>query len=227
MMAHLALDDGWLIVDVRTEPEFLKTRIPGSINIPLHQVKAKRFLRVRPFVLVDRGYSVSWLQAEVEKLISGGFTGAMAMSGGLKAWRELGGGLEGDLRPQQELDWIPVLDFVAGLKTSDWIIVDATEDQDSTVLADRAVPIDELQAKLDEAGVDRLIPVIVVDDDGEAVRAVMESIGRTAGAVVYGLEDGMKAYHEFVELQAQMAAGGKTVVSSPGGVGSPGCASCP
>ena len=45
------------LVDIRSPEEFERLRIPGSINVPLHAVKAKAYLKAQPFVLVSAGSS--------------------------------------------------------------------------------------------------------------------------------------------------------------------------
>ena len=83
------------IVDVRSPEEFERLRIPGSINVPLHAVKTKAFLKAQPFVLVRAGYEWRDLESECKRLQQKGFKPSI-LFGGLVAWSSQGGLLEGD-----------------------------------------------------------------------------------------------------------------------------------
>jgi rhodanese-related sulfurtransferase len=83
------------LVDVRPSADFEQYRIPGSLNIPLHAVKTKSFLKARPIVLLNEGYLVSALAQACEELNAAGFRAAI-LDGGLYAWQEKGGQIIGD-----------------------------------------------------------------------------------------------------------------------------------
>ena len=83
------------IVDVRSSEEFERLRIPGSINVALHAVKAKAYLKTQPFTLVGVGFEWRDLESECNRLELSGFKPSI-LFGGLVAWQSQGGPLEGD-----------------------------------------------------------------------------------------------------------------------------------
>jgi rhodanese-related sulfurtransferase len=83
------------LVDVRSPEEFERLRIPGSINLPLHAVKTKAFLKAQPFALVSRGCEWRDLESECKSLQQSGLKSSI-LFGGLVAWQSRGGPLEGD-----------------------------------------------------------------------------------------------------------------------------------
>ena len=56
VLQGLSSEQKIVLVDVRGRKEFNRFRIPGSINIPLHFIKTKTFLRTKSLVLVNEGY---------------------------------------------------------------------------------------------------------------------------------------------------------------------------
>ncbi|MFO7687346.1 MAG: rhodanese-like domain-containing protein [Desulfobacterales bacterium] len=86
---------GMTLVDIRSPEEFERLRIPGALNVPLHAVKTKDYLKAHPFVLVGGG--IEWRDAESEckRLRQKGFKPSI-LFGGLVAWHRQGGPLEGD-----------------------------------------------------------------------------------------------------------------------------------
>lgn len=85
-----------LLIDIRESKAFEKVRIPGSINIPLSFIKTKPFLKPGPLVLVSAGYGQRFMEKECRRLNARGFK-AVILLGGLCAWKQAGGKLEGDL----------------------------------------------------------------------------------------------------------------------------------
>ncbi len=84
---QLALDDPMLqLLDVRSEPEFLISSIPGAINIPLQELLQRRdeLEPTRPTVVVckvgRRAYSAA---LQLQRL---GFTDVRILDGGMTGW---------------------------------------------------------------------------------------------------------------------------------------------
>ena len=85
--------DAAVLVDVRSADGHI--RIPGALQMPMHAVKTKSFLRDRQVVLIDEGYGNPALEAECRKLRKTGFTQSSIWYGGLNAWQGQGGAMEG------------------------------------------------------------------------------------------------------------------------------------
>ena len=90
------------LIDVRNPENFERLHIAGSLNIPLHAVKTKAFLRSFAVVLINAGFQYSLLLSECRKLTDLGFK-AYILDGGLLAWNRKGGRLVGDLFALQDM----------------------------------------------------------------------------------------------------------------------------
>ena len=83
-------EDPPLILDVRSEKEWNKSRLPGAINIPLPELEEKRssLPRERAIVAVcASGYRSAIASGLLER---GGFQKVFNLRGGLGAWLEEG-----------------------------------------------------------------------------------------------------------------------------------------
>ena len=83
-------------VDVRSPKDFKRLHIPGSLNIPLHAVKTKGYLKTVAVVLIHEGFQYSLLASECRQLTDMGFK-VHILDGGLPAWERSGNKLVGDL----------------------------------------------------------------------------------------------------------------------------------
>ena len=90
------------LVDVRNPEDFERLHIPGSLNIPLHAVKTKGFLKSVAVVLVNEGFQYSLLVTECRQLTDMGFK-VLILDGGLPAWKRSGNKLAGDLFALEEM----------------------------------------------------------------------------------------------------------------------------
>ncbi|MCS7201761.1 MAG: FAD-dependent oxidoreductase [Dictyoglomus sp.] len=79
-------ENNFLLIDVRTEPEFVIGAIPGSINIPLNELMEKAYTldREREIILIC-GLGRRAYQAYT-KLVSLGFKNIKILDGGIKAY---------------------------------------------------------------------------------------------------------------------------------------------
>lgn len=84
------------LVDVCSREDFERLHIPGSVNIVLHAVKTKNYLKLTPVVLVNEGFRYAELENERRRLLERGFQ-VSVLDGGLSAWYRKGGKLVGDL----------------------------------------------------------------------------------------------------------------------------------
>lgn len=93
------------LVDIRHTREFAKFKIPGSINITLHRIKTKAFLKTSPIALIHKGFNTRDIKEQVRKLKQSGYD-IHIMDGGLLSWKHRGGKLEGDPFSQKDLNKI-------------------------------------------------------------------------------------------------------------------------
>jgi len=93
------------LVDVRNPEDFERLHILGSLNIPLHAVKTKVFLKSVAVVLVNEGFQYSLLATECRQLTDMGFK-VFILEGGLLAWKRSGNKLAGDLFALEEMQLV-------------------------------------------------------------------------------------------------------------------------
>ena len=85
------VDEGWRLVDVRTDEEWASGRIPGSLHVPMDQVVA-RFEEVGNRVLVV--CAVGGRSARVTQYLRGQGREALNVEGGVHGWAAGGGPIE-------------------------------------------------------------------------------------------------------------------------------------
>lgn len=93
--AYGKLKSGWMTVDLRAKPVFEKFRVPGSINISIHALKSRSFLKKRKILLIDDGFNIAHLASLCQNLKSEGFSSVAAVFGGVVQWHQSGFPLEG------------------------------------------------------------------------------------------------------------------------------------
>lgn len=230
-----------LLVDVRDEAEFERFSIPGSINVPLFALKTKTFLKSRPLVLIDKGYSYRQLEEECKKLRAAGFS-ASILNGGLNRWRLKGARIVGDPFAQNELNKVPSQVFHAEKEYENCVVVDVSQPatSDGAYLIPQAlrVPFDkdparfipELKAAIGKQIKEPLLFVIICDEKGENYGILEQAFQKHGMENVYYLQGGLQAYKGFARQQAAIWKGlnnkaGKKVISAGGPL--PKCPTCP
>ena len=114
------------IVDTRTADEFNKYRIPSSLNIPLHAVKTKAFLKSQAFLLVNENHTSVDLETACSNLKREGYNKVGVLQGGLFLWHARGGILDGDTIAARRLSTIRPAELVQELPLKDWLIIDVS-----------------------------------------------------------------------------------------------------
>ena len=224
-------------IDVRSPDKHGLVRIPGALQIPLYAVKTKDFLRGRSVVLVDDGHGSSALEEECGKLRAMGFSDVRILYGGLNAWRQLGGILEGNAG--RVLDRVPPSALHEIADSADWLMVDAGGGADHApdgceAIAFDATKKDAFVDALNAAVGDRpdVACVLIATENGDLYDALKEAAGKI-NAFVFYLEGGWKAWTAHRQMMAATRNGGAMVARNAGGVRSDtrvrpgGCGGCP
>lgn len=202
-----------VLVDVRDAESFSRYRIPGSLNIPLHAVKTKAFLRSESIVLVDQGHVSAALEAGCSELKRAGFSSVAVLRGGLRAWYADRGPLEGEARSADDLDRLMPAELFAERTRSDWLVLSFSNDGRASLRcwlpprveqvsgtgspAIRAIAEAVARARRAEPG----LRVLVASDTG-ADRAALSALLAKAGVQdALFLESGLEGYREFVSNQ--------------------------
>jgi rhodanese-related sulfurtransferase len=82
-------------IDVRSPEKFGQAHISDAFNLPLFAVKTKTYWKTKTVILLDEGVSFTALAAAARNLRQEGFTQVKILQGGIRAWQQQGGILEG------------------------------------------------------------------------------------------------------------------------------------
>lgn len=132
LKVQLSQDTKNVLVDIRPRSQFEKCRIGGSINIPLYSIKTKGFLKNRHVVIVPNGYKLLTPLMECSRLETQGFKNIQILYGGIQAWVNIGGKVEGKPNSISAFYYMPALDIFEERQSNDWIVLDFTSNPFTT-----------------------------------------------------------------------------------------------
>ena len=197
-----------IFVDVRSKKIFRLCHIPGSLNIPLHELKHKPFLKQKNLVLINNGGNYAGLQRVCHKLVESGFRQAAVLVGGLTAWRDVGGELVGDPFAIEKIDELAPAAYFADRLYDDWLVVrivkngqqvDDTIFPGAVTLNDSEGLIGLLGREIRTASPDlSTLFTLLVNDDGN-YRELKKKIHRAGITNIFYLQGGVNAYATFLK----------------------------
>jgi rhodanese-related sulfurtransferase len=197
-----------VIVDVRSLNEFNQFRIPNSLNLPAHSVKSKPFLKSKPLILLNKGFSSYELDILCDNLKQAGFPKVMVLDGGMVAWSKKGK-LEGDLNAVRQLNRLSPREYelakaernfkpvymgkrdkkVESLGVSMFISPNGDEENLTTSY--------EIIEKLTESDEQGSAEFLIFNEDGSNYPAIEKAIKNSAAGNIYYLQGGLKRYLEY------------------------------
>jgi len=199
-----------VIIDVRSKAEFKQVSIPGAINIPLHFVKSKSFLKTKSLILVDGGYFDRQMQETCKALRHEGFVVSI-LNGGLLAWYRQGGPVKGDLLALNRYKNISPLKFYQEINRENQTIIDVSEKQHAEsmqlmpnakhipVQVSSQTAVSQVEKSILKQNINPLFPVVIFNQIGEQYEPI-ESIIKKAGLKnVYFLKGGLQGYQKFLK----------------------------
>jgi len=206
-------------VDVRSSAEYDRYHITGSINIPLHQVKTKEFLKKMSVVLVNDGRSTADLEKTCVDLKQVGFDHVTVLEGGLFAWRANKRPLEGDPLAQAKLNRMSADEMIEERKKPNLYVIDvSTTGKHKDLNAWLPAKIIVIQSKSKKDSIARINstitqqrklnplsrPILIADDDNgyERFDASLQKTGMAIGML--RLEGGINGYREYVTRQLDL-----------------------
>ena len=221
-LGKLRASPEFTLVDVRAPKEFDRYHIADSINIPLHLVKTKAFLKKQSVVLVNEGRSTIALEKTCADLKQSGFEQVAVLEGGLFGWQASKRALQGDPVAQSALNRMTaaeLFEMYEGHAMSDWSVIDVSTPgkyKDMRAWLPATVTAVSLKAKGDpfaKISSDILkqrkknphLKVLMIADDNEAyerIDARLKKSGMAPG--VLRLDAGYKGYREHVKKQVAL-----------------------
>lgn len=202
-------------VDVRSLAEFEQYRIAESINIPLHLVKTKNFLKNAPVVLVNDGRSTAEIEQLCQELRQEGFRQVTVLEGGLNAWRASARPLAGDTIALARLNRMSPQELSVERLYNDWLVLDVSTPGKFKDLrqwmpanvvvvstkagTDLAVSMRALIAKHRKSNPQGR--VLLVADDNLAYERLDARLQKAGTLATLRLDGGLAGYREFISRQ--------------------------
>lgn len=149
------------IVDVRNESDFQQGHIANSINIPLHQIANKRFLKKKNILLVNNGLPQFEMGQFCQILKDKGFERVSIMRGGVHNWLGQDLPLAGIGYQKQLFDVIKIEDFMMDYDNKLIQIVNITSDNEPS---QRIVP-DAKLITLDKLSYEGQLRALIADKE--------------------------------------------------------------
>ncbi len=87
-----------VLIDIRDVNAFTRASVPGAQNFPLFALKTKNRLKNSAVVLMADGMADMEIYEECRKLRKLGFANTRVLDGGIRAWKQAGGMVEGTSR---------------------------------------------------------------------------------------------------------------------------------
>ena len=186
-----------LFVDARSQDKFRQAHIPSSLNLPLFTLKTKAFLRAKPLVLLNEGHNDAELLREQAHLAKAGFGSVQVLAGGIRAWQQQGGTLEGERVDSPALAELSAAQFHHARAGGGWLVVDVTNRD-----ADQANLPRTIASALAKAP--HTQRVLLVNPHGERWPGLREAETAVPNVPVFCLAGGTAAYNQFLTQQLAM-----------------------
>jgi rhodanese-related sulfurtransferase len=115
-----------VIVDTRSEDDFRRLRIPGSINVRPNVLRTKAYLKAKRLLLVSGGGSGVELEGVCMGLRESGFATVGILEGGLTSWVRHAGRLEGDQLAARALNRLSPAQLAQEARSDRWVFLDVS-----------------------------------------------------------------------------------------------------
>lgn len=113
-----------VLVDVRSDFRKSQVRIPDAVSLPLRAVARRADWKERKLILIGDGLDESDLQREAAGLRKDGFQSVNVLDGGVPAWLEAGGKVEGTPIAQRDVSMVRAGEVLASSRRGHaWIVV--------------------------------------------------------------------------------------------------------
>ena len=230
------------VVDVRDRGAFDRVHIPGSMNLSLHELKARPYLGRRDVILVDEGSGTRDLARTAARLRSEGFERLHLLAGGLNAWASAGMALTGTAPHAAATRLVPPHALLGEDLLSAWIVLDAgpgvAAQEDLATLLDGVEVLrnpSTLERSVRRRAAEDAAPVriLFVTDDGTGYDGARTELPTDLPGVIFVLDGGWEALGRAAGQVAALQARHSITVSSPSRTDAPArlnsqpCGGCP
>jgi len=216
-----------ILVDVRGEEDFKKIHIPGSINMALHFVKTKSYLKNMHVILVNRGYGQAHLLRQAE-LLNKKRIKAEVLAGGLAAWAQQGRNLTvDDAADHSTLHNVDPAEISEG---DFFRVIDVSPEKNEEILnllsGAEHVPVRSpadvatLAAAIDEPGQSALDSILLFNLNGDY--SMLEGLPGICRNTLFFLEKGSEEYNKILLQQRAILEPKSKRIKTIGG-----CETCP
>ena len=202
-------------IDVRSPAEYDHYRIAGSINIPLHLVKTKEFLKKNPVVLVGDGRSTVELEKTCGELKKSGFESVAVLDGGLFAWYVSKRPLEGNSIEQSKLNRMSAGELFEVRTLPNWSVIDvSTPGKNKDIRSWLPTKVIAVPLKLKGNSIASISSdilqqrkknpqdkLLLIADNNEIYERIDVQLKKSGITGVLRLDGGMKGYREHVTNQ--------------------------
>ena len=197
------------LIDIRGAREYERLKIPGSLNISLHTIKTKTYLKPSLIVLINKGFGYSKLEAEGRRLVELGFKVSI-LDGGLPAWKRKGGPLVGDLFALNDIKTVSPRVFFREKDYENTLAVDISPQRTEAssqlipyakqlpILEDADEPLKELRQLVAKYKNKSFFSVLIFNASGEQYTKAEKILSRM-GLDAFYLQSGLDGYHKYLE----------------------------
>jgi len=203
---------GSVLIDTRSQAEFVQIHAANAINVPAFALKTRRDLKNSKIVLIDDGVDSTDLLEEVDSLRKHGFSSVYFVGGGLPGWVRSGGAVEGANASVLGVARITAAEFFRSNRDTKWLIVRMGEKIPASVglseagQLDRAEEVDAVLGALSKTWGKQSPPNILIIAPGDSLHPKIEAhLGAEKALNVYYLKGGAEALARFHAQQVGMA----------------------
>jgi len=207
---QLRADRSAFLIDIRDNQAFQRYHIPGSLNIPVHTLKTKTFLKSKHLILLNEGHST--LETLCIALQQAGFRQISILQGGLNQWLKQIGPLPGNLIAQHNNNQITPAQFFKERDYPHWLVVNMASPNQrlSPAVLNLSPSDDNFVKQLTQAIAKRTETtgtapyILIISTQGEAYPKVQAQLRNTDLFNVFYLQGGIQSYQHFIQQQAVM-----------------------
>jgi len=208
----------YTFIDIRKTDAYNGISMAGSMNIPIHAIKTKRYLKNKSIIIINEGYAYLPIVEECKKLTASGFKSVKILKGGLNAWLQAGGRLKGSGFSKQALQYIPPQAFSAddavfnhNIMAIEFITKPVADFQQtipgSSYLISNGQPedmVDRINGLIKSKGLDPLLYVVIAAEKNEDYVWLLKHAGKKIKEVIFFLEGEISGYQTFSNYQKRI-----------------------